>query len=72
MPTRLRTRLRTAGPYCKCGGWWHQPYCPYPPPWWIKRPTMQEEKEGLKEHIEMLKEELKTSEKELKELEKTR
>jgi len=68
MPTRLRRRLRDFWRYCQHGVWGHQLYCPYPPPWWLTRPTIKEEKEDLKEHIEMLKEELKASEEELREL----
>jgi hypothetical protein len=70
MPIRLRRRLRM-WPYCGYWGWWRHPYAP-PPPWWMERPTPEEEIEDLKDHIEVLREELKVAEQELKELEKAK
>jgi len=73
MLRRSRSRERMFWPGC-CG--WHHHYCgPYPPhpaPWWVERPTPEEEVEDMKEHIEMLKEELNAAEERLKKLEKSK
>ena len=72
MPTRVRRRIRDFWHYCRSGGRWHESYCPYPPPWWLARPTDKEQSKDLKEYIEMLRKELKNSLEQLNDVEKSR
>lgn len=70
MLRRSRIRGRSFWPGCFCGHphhfWVHGPV---PPPWWVEKPTPEDEKEELREHIGAMKEELAAAEDYLKKLE---
>jgi hypothetical protein len=71
MPIRARRRARLYWPYCQHWAHWHPGYGPYgpPPPWSMRPPSPEDEKEALLDYIEMLQEELADAEAHLKELE---
>ena len=75
MSSGMRRRLRFFWPHGHPYGHYHG-FCPFahghygPPPWWMEKPAVEDEKEDLKEYLKTLKEEIEEVEKHMKELEK--